>query len=77
MEHSLEKDFNPYRNYTRSNLILGLPIFIIQLLLIFFSFSYSGNKYFQPADGCVFLFEICFSIFSIDFGTFVATLLYS
>lgn len=42
MEHSLEKDFNPYRNYTRSNLILGLPIFIIQLLLIFFLFPIQG-----------------------------------
>ena len=42
MEHSLEKDCNPYRNYTRSNLILGLPIFIIQLLLIFFLFPIQG-----------------------------------
>ena len=36
MEHSLEEDFNPYRAYRRASLIWGLPMFIIDLLLILF-----------------------------------------
>ena len=36
MEHSPEEDFNPYRAYRRANLIWGLPMFIIDLLLILF-----------------------------------------
>lgn len=36
MEHSPEEDINPYRAYRRANLIWGLPMFIIDLLLILF-----------------------------------------
>jgi len=36
MEHSPEEDFNPYRAYTRTNLIWGLPLFIVAFWLILF-----------------------------------------
>jgi putative membrane protein len=36
MEHSPEEDFNPYRAYTRTNLIWELPLFIVAFWLILF-----------------------------------------
>jgi len=36
MEHLPEEDFNPYRAYTRTNLIWGLPLFIVAFWLILF-----------------------------------------
>ena len=36
MEQSPEEDFNPYRAYTRTNLIWGLPLFIVAFWLILF-----------------------------------------
>ncbi|WP_455028386.1 hypothetical protein [Neisseria sp.] len=36
MEYLPAEDFNPYRAYRRANLIWGLPMFIIDLLLILF-----------------------------------------
>ncbi|EET43645.1 hypothetical protein NEISICOT_02585 [Neisseria sicca ATCC 29256] len=36
MEHSPEEDFNPYRAYTCTNLIWGLPLFIVAFWLILF-----------------------------------------
>lgn len=36
MEYLPAEDFNPYRAYMHANLIWGLPMFIIDLLLILF-----------------------------------------
>lgn len=77
MEHSPEEDINPYRAYRRANLIWGLPMFIIDLLLILFLCPVLGVDISVLLGGCILLFEICFSIFSIDCGANLAGLLYS